>query len=456
MGLVRIVLTVLVVMFIFLAIYKKLNTATTLLVSGLLILFLYILITGTTLVVDITTGNNYLDIFQVMKYAFVKQLSSTGILIMSVMGFVSYMNHIKASKMLALLVAKPLINFKRPNVILVFSIFMATGFRLFIPSRSGLSLLLMATIYPILLMTGIKKITAASTVVMGCAFDLGPACPITGWAMMQRGFSEKATIMQFFVNYQIPMTLVAMTISCVIFIILIKEFDSLDQVETRAVKVADPKSLEIPYFYAVLPTIPIFILLISDLFFKHIRMDVTLANFIGFFMAFIINIIVSKQRFVKKFNESRIFWQGMATSFSDIVVLITASSVFSTALDYIGGTYEFIEILTNLPNGGNLVIIGSAIISFFTGTITGSGLASIYMVAPLLPPAAQVTGMNSLTMLAPIIAAAGMGSTASPIGAAIIIAANISEVRVWSILKRTAMPALGGTIAAVLYGIYFL
>ncbi len=57
---------------------------------------------------DKTTGSNFIDIFELIKTKFVSTLSSNGLIIMAVMGFVAYRNHIKASTMLAYMASRPL------------------------------------------------------------------------------------------------------------------------------------------------------------------------------------------------------------------------------------------------------------------------------------------------------------------------------------------------------------
>lgn len=451
MQIVQVLLTVFVIALMIFAVSKKFNATTTLLCIGLAILAVYTLITGTSVMGDKTSGSNFIDIFELVRTQFVTQLSSTGILIMSVMGFVYYMNHIKASNLLALLAARPLKKLKSPYVVVILAIVIAAILKLFIPSHSGLVTLLMATIFPIMIAAGVKRVTAASTIVLGSAFDLGPACPITGWAMTQEGFAQAGTIASFFVSYQIPITIIAAVIAAALFLFVSIRADKKDTSESINVETTDPHELGIPMFYAIFPTIPLILVLVfSELVMKSITISVVAANLMGFIFAFLINFIFTKTNRVQAFNDSQKYWDGMGNSFSNVVSLIAAASVFTAGLNLIGGTTVIINSLSLLGAGGIIVVIGAALIGFITSAVTGSGLAAIYTVAPLLPSAALASGMNMLAMLAPVITAGGVGRSISPVCAAVIIAASVSKLEVTDIVKRNMLPAIGACAAALI------
>ena len=177
---------------------------------------------------------------------------SSGILIMSVMGFVTYMNHLKASNLLALLAAKPLRRLKSPYVVVVLAIVVGAILKLFVPSHSGLTTLLMATIYPILIQVGVKKKTAVATVVISGAFDIGPACPITNFVVALDDVKKLTTITEFFIKKQLPVTVITIILTTVVFVLINRYFDKKEKEEANEVmEVQEAKDLGIPMFYAV-------------------------------------------------------------------------------------------------------------------------------------------------------------------------------------------------------------
>lgn len=352
---------------------------------------------------------------------------------------------------MALLAAKPLRKLKSPYIVVVLAMVIGAILKLFIPSHSGLITLLMATVYPILLAVGVNKATAASALVLGSAYDLGPACPITGWSMLQEGFAEASSIARFFVNYQVPITIVVIVVTIILFLVVSKKADAEADISDEEIDTIDPSDLGIPTFYAIFPTIPLLLVLIfSDLIMKDITISVVAANIIGFLFAFIINFFFGKKSKVEEFNDSQKYWEGMGASFSNVVALIATASVFTAGLNLIGGTTVIINSLSTLGAGGMIVVIGAALIGFLTSVVTGSGLAAIYTVAPLLPAAAIAADMDMLSMLAPVITAGGLGRAVSPVCAAVIIAASISKVDITVLVRRNIIPALGGVIVALI------
>ena len=74
--------------------------------------------------------------------------------------------------------------------------------------------------FPVLVASGVKKKTAACTVILGGAYDLGPSCPITTWVMSQEGFAEHSSVAAFFAKYQIPVTLLVMAVTIILFLVV--------------------------------------------------------------------------------------------------------------------------------------------------------------------------------------------------------------------------------------------
>ena len=222
MPVLQIIATIAAVALLIYAISKKLNATTTLLCIGFIILAIMSIINQTSILGEDTKGSAFFDLFEYIANQFATQTTKSGILIMSVMGFVYYMNYLKASNLLALLAAKPLKKLKSPYVAVIIALLIGALLKLFIPSHSGLTTLLMATIYPILIQIGVKKRTAVAAVVLSGAFDGGPACPITNYVVKLEEVAAQTSITEFFVAYQIPIILIALAAAAVVFILVSK------------------------------------------------------------------------------------------------------------------------------------------------------------------------------------------------------------------------------------------
>ncbi len=449
MPVLQIIATIAAVALLIYAISKKLNATTTLLCIGFIILAIMSIINQTSILGEDTKGSAFFDLFEYIANQFATQTTKSGILIMSVMGFVYYMNYLKASNLLALLAAKPLKKLKSPYVAVIIALLIGALLKLFIPSHSGLTTLLMATIYPILIQIGVKKRTAVAAVVLSGAFDGGPACPITNYVVKLEEVAAQTSITEFFVAYQIPIILIALAAAAVVFILVSKKADKKDTDIAQEEIIQDPKELGIPMFYAFLPMIPLILVIVfSKLVVGTIVLSVTAANIIGFVIAFIVNQICKKEKKVA-FNDTQKFFDGMGNSFANVVALIIAASVFTAGLNAIGGITYILSSLSTGSAGGPVAAAVASGITLLTSLVTNSGVAAVYAISPLIPAVAASTGFGLLNMEAAIIIAGGLGRAVAPVSAAVIIACKMTNVDIMDIVKRNALPVAAAFIAGV-------
>lgn len=170
------IFSLVVIFLVGLLIYKKYNPQTTLLLGGIIMMAAAILFsTGTPLPENISSGNQWLDIFTFLKNTTAKTVGTLGLIIMAVGGFAKYMDHIGASRALVNIAIKPLGYFKAPYLVMALGYIMGQILNIFIPSASGLGLLLMVTLYPILVRLGVSKMSAVAVIATAACLDLGPA-----------------------------------------------------------------------------------------------------------------------------------------------------------------------------------------------------------------------------------------------------------------------------------------
>ena len=123
-------------------------------------------------------------------------------MIMAIGGFVAFIDKIGASEALVRLAIKPLGLLKKsPHLAAAAVIPISQVLFIAIPSAAGLSLLLMASIFPILLNLGVSRLSAVSVITASTAMGLGPASAIT---ISAAGISQLPVIV-YFVDYQIPL-----------------------------------------------------------------------------------------------------------------------------------------------------------------------------------------------------------------------------------------------------------
>ena len=103
------------------------------------------------------------DLVRMIEEVFLSNLARAGFMIMTIGGYVAFMNNIKATNALVYISMKPLGLFRRYPY-LAATIVIPIGQLLFIttPSAAGLGLLLVASVYPVLISLGVSQLTALS------------------------------------------------------------------------------------------------------------------------------------------------------------------------------------------------------------------------------------------------------------------------------------------------------
>ena len=138
------------------ALYRKLNPQGILITAGLTMCIISLFALGNSIELKHPTGNAGFDIIKLIDETFVNNISRAGLMIMTIGGYVAFMNHIEATQTLVRLSMKPL-SFMRRFPMLAAVLTIPIGQMLFIttPSATGLGLLLVASIYPILTSLGV-------------------------------------------------------------------------------------------------------------------------------------------------------------------------------------------------------------------------------------------------------------------------------------------------------------
>ena len=181
---------------------------------------------------------------------------------MSAAGYSKYMSMIGASARMADVMSRPLRLLNSPYLVLALSYVVGQLMNIFIPSASGLALLLMVTMYPVLVKLGVSPLSAAALIATSGCLDLGPA---SGNANLAAKFGGMDT-MTYFVDYQIPISLVVAATIAVLHYFTQRWFDKKDgekawQIDGgNAHEDIDFKGA--PAFYMVLPMIPLILLFV--------------------------------------------------------------------------------------------------------------------------------------------------------------------------------------------------
>jgi DcuC family C4-dicarboxylate transporter len=450
MGYLGVFLSLFFIVIVAILLLKKYNPHAVLLIAGLLMLICAQIINYKLPELKNPTGFSGFDLFRYIKESFAKTNAGVGLMIMSIGGFVAYIDKIGASKALVFVAMKPLKLFKKYPYIAA-SMVIPIGQTLFvaIPSAAGLGLLLMASLFPILVNLGVSKLSAVSVITAATAFGIGPASAITASAT---SISNIDTIV-FFLEYQIPLVL-PLTISMMItYYFVNKHFDKKE--ENQVISVAEKEEkLEVPLVYAIIPILPIILLIvfskIFNLFNTPITLDTTTAMFISLFVAILFELIRTKK--IKEVMLSlQTFWNGMGNIFKTVVTLIITADIFAKGLISLGFIDGLISVAENAGFGAVGIGVIMTFMIFLASMLMGSGNASFFAFGPLVPKIAKTLGVESSSIILPMQLSASMGRTVSPVAGVIIATAQIAGVTTLAIVKRNLIPLIVALIIMVIY-----
>ncbi|HEY6144108.1 MAG TPA: C4-dicarboxylate transporter DcuC [Flavobacterium sp.] len=434
-----------IIALIFIVIAAKLlianyNPQAVLLFSGLLMLFIALIFGFKLPVIEKSTGSSFFDVFEYIKIGFSEINGSVGLLIMSIGGFVAFIEKNGASDALVYLALKPLSLMKKYPYILA-SLVIPIGQFLYIciPSAAGLSLLLMASMFPIMVNLGVGRLSAVAVITASTSFGIGPASIITSSSVK---IIETTAVSHFFEN-QIALA-IPLSISLMIsFFYVNKYFDKKEKIDFVAPIEEKEIVLKVPLYYAILPILPLLILLVFSemftIFETPIHLDTTAVMIFCVFICLFVDLI--RTRNLKMVFESmQVFFNGMGEIFKSVVILIIAAEMFSKGLISLMFIDGLISSSQSIGLGGIGICIVMSLMIFFASILMGSGNAAFFAFGPLVPKLASRLGVNSTTMILPMEFSASMGRTVSPISGVLIASSNIAKVSPFDVAKRNAIP----------------
>ena len=424
------------------------------LLLGGMVLMAFSIILGTTkgfVSAKTSSGFIWFDIFVYIKQILSSRAADLGLLIMVVTGFARYMDKIGASRVLVHFAIKPLFMFQKfPYLILSFGFIIGQLMHMVIPSASGLGVLLMVTMYPILIRFGLSKTTATAMIATNSCLDLGPASGNTVLAAKNAGLP----VMEYFVTYQFPVA-IAVTFGVAIAHYFVaryfeKKLDGgLSNGEPREVEeVVETEALP-PLWYVILPILPLFLIVtfgykdVADYLAKfigfQIHIDIIECMFIAMFFAMIAEYVRS-HNLKTTLASIQIFFDGMAKQFAVVVTLIVAGETFAKGLTTIGAVDGLINAAQSAGLSKTPMILMMSLIIMGCTLVMGSGNAPFFSFAALAPEISRKMGFEAVNILLPMQLTASVTRSVSPITAVVVAVCGISNVSPFEVVKRTAIP----------------
>lgn len=442
-----VLLTLLSVVVVARCILKKYNSMFIFFASGILIFLGITVVTQTSLLGDATSGNIFIDVFDFVSNTFKKNVGGIGATLMAVTGYAMYMTHLKASNLLASMATKPLQKLNKPYLVLGFVFIIGIILKMTIPSHSGLSLLLMATAFPIVVNLGVSKKSGAAVMIACGALDWGPN---DGSAVYAAEEIVGIPMMEFFMKYQLVMAMIIIVVLAITLSLYSKYMDKKEGLYNEAEVKTDVSSekFDIPAIYSILPIVPLILVTIFS-FVDGVNMDVITANMIGFAIAFGCELI--RVRDIKAVSESfMVPLEAMGNCLAKIVSIIVAAGVFAEAIKALGGIQIIANFLANIQGMNLFTITAMSLITFGAVILLGSGNASWYAFAPLVPDIATKMGLDIVAIALPMQLATSIGRSLSPVAGVVIAVAGMAGIESTDLIKRNVVPMVIALITNIL------
>ena len=439
---------------------KKMDIKISLFLIGIVLMYIALLMGKDISFADfVSSGVTWLDPFKVVGDQFVSTLTSAGFIILILGGYTGFMSHIGANEVTVSVLAKPIAHIKSPYILVPITFLLGNLLSLVIPSASNLAIILMATLYPVLRQAGMSLLSAAAVIATTATIMPTPlgsdnvaiAAELAKTDMFS-GLTASDYVFRYHVLVSIP-TLLVMALAHYFWQKFMDKRAGSDLTDGD-VDLAEVKAVEggalYRTVYAILPLLPIIMLLIvfaiTSTTGAKINLSVELASILSFVIAIICELIRTRKG-KETLAGTESFFKGMGGAMP-IVALLVAASVFVVGLKSIGLITELQNAMTGLSGSGMgfvlpLILVG---LTALIVLLSGSGTALFFAMVPLMVPLAAAAGINVLAVSIPMGLAGNLLRAVSPVSAVVMIVAGSIKKSPIDIVRRTSVPMIAGVI----------
>ncbi|MDA5543648.1 MULTISPECIES: anaerobic C4-dicarboxylate transporter DcuC [Yersinia] len=424
-------------------IIKGYSATGVLMVGGLLLLTISALMGKNVLPASATpTGWRATDIVEYVKILLMSRGGDLGMMIMMLCGFAAYMTHIGANDVVVKIASKPLQMINSPYLLMVAAYIVACLMSLAVSSATGLGVLLMATLFPVMVNVGISRGAAAAICASPAAIILAP----TSGDVVLAAKASEMPLVDFAFKTTLPISIAAIVCMAIAHFFWQRYLDSKSQEKHEMMDVNDITT-NAPSFYAILPFTPIIGVLIFDGKWGPELHIIT--------VLVICMLIAAVIEFLRSFNAKTVFtglevaYRGMADAFATVVMLLVAAGVFAQGLSTVGFISGLIGLAQSFGTGGIIMMLVLVTITMLAAMTTGSGNAPFYAFVELIPKLAGQMGINPAYLVIPMLQASNLGRTLSPVSGVVVAVAGMAKISPFEVVKRTSVPVLVGLVVVI-------
>ncbi|EEQ04098.1 Anaerobic C4-dicarboxylate transporter dcuC [Yersinia rohdei ATCC 43380] len=424
-------------------IIKGYSATGVLMVGGLLLLIISALLGKNILPASATsTGWRATDIVEYVKILLMSRGGDLGMMIMMLCGFAAYMTHIGANDVVVKIASKPLQMINSPYLLMVAAYIVACLMSLAVSSATGLGVLLMATLFPVMVNVGISRGAAAAICASPAAIILAP----TSGDVVLAAQASEMPLVDFAFKTTLPISIAAIVCMAIAHFFWQRYLDNKSQEKHEMMDVNDITT-NAPSFYAILPFTPIIGVLIFD---GKWGPELHIISVLVICM-----LIAAVIEFLRSFNAKTVFaglevaYRGMADAFATVVMLLVAAGIFAQGLSTVGFISGLIGLAQSFGTGGLIMMLVLVVITMLAAMTTGSGNAPFYAFVELIPKLAAQMGINPAYLVIPMLQASNLGRTLSPVSGVVVAVAGMAKISPFEVVKRTSVPVLVGLVVVI-------
>lgn len=309
-----------------------------------------------------------------------------------------------------------------------------------IPSAAGCAAAVGSTLIPVMLKSRIKPAAAAAAVLAGTIGSyLTPGTSHNPYVANMAGMD----VMEF-IGFHLPYSVMAGVIvlagvTIIAFILGDHKGDANATVDESKLQKNDDNFKPNP-LKALVPLVPITLLLVGNLWVPALKMGVAQAMVIGAVVALAIS-LCNPQELTKE------FFKGMGKGYADVMGIIIAAGVFAAGLRSAGLIDAAVEAL---KHSNEFARWGGSLGPWIMGVMTGSGDAATLAFNETVTPHAAEFGMTIEGLGGLAFITGALGRTMSPIAGVTILVSGIAMVDPLKVAARTAIPCFVAVIACAL------
>lgn len=374
--------------------------------------------------------------------AFSKSMKSTGVFetIITSMGFAAVVKYTGTDKHLVSLFVSLL---KKAGPLLIIGVALSTMVvNSSITSAAGVTAAMGTVFIPLMVASGIPAPIAGAAILCGLyGGNLNPG-HVHPTIVANLAHTDGIAFVKVAAPAIVASVLVSSSILTGITFWLRKKLGK-EEISRQAAEFGEVETVQVNYLYALLPLVPIIILLLGNTGIAPIlKMKVPHAMIIGSMLC----VAITRSDPAKGVGE---FFKAVGNAFGGVFGLIICVNIFVAGLTKLGFIKALITFMTTSPS---IAKLASVFGPFIMTLICGSGeSASIAFNEAVSVHAAQF-GMDTLHMGAMVVLSGGCGRSMALFSAAMILCAGLCKCQPMDIIKYNAYAMVGAllTCAAVL------